>query len=66
MGRLFKRTGNRNPKLIGSDNYLLNEAIPEAAGAVLGPGSKRFVEAVFAPLRTLACIIILEHCYWPV
>src|SRR3989442_7094742 len=30
LGRLFKRTGNRNPKLIGSDNSLLYEAIPEA------------------------------------
>ena len=27
---LFKRTGSRNPKLIGSDNPFLNEAIPRS------------------------------------
>ena len=36
LGRLFKRTGSRNPKLIGSDNSFLNEAIPEAVGSSLG------------------------------
>src|SRR5256885_4423277 len=33
LGPLFKRTGSRNPKLIGLDNSLLNEGIPETAGS---------------------------------
>src|SRR3989442_2026528 len=39
LSRLFKRTGSRNPKLIGLDNSFMNESIPEATVSTPGPGA---------------------------